>query len=60
MRYAPSPEMVWATKPNLSTFKIAVVVMVARTNSILDLQPLIPGVLACLAEEADLVDEAPH
>jgi predicted nuclease of predicted toxin-antitoxin system len=34
---------------NLSTFKIAVIVMVARTNSILDLQPLIPSVLACLA-----------
>jgi predicted nuclease of predicted toxin-antitoxin system len=33
---------------NLARFKIAVVVMVARTNSILDLQPLIPAVLTCL------------
>jgi hypothetical protein len=34
---------------NLPSFKVAVVVMVARTNSILDLQPLVPRVLACLA-----------
>ena len=33
---------------NLSAFNIAVVVMVAPTNSLLDLEPLIPKVLAAL------------
>lgn len=34
---------------NLASFSIAVVVMVARTNSFLDLQPLMSRVLDCLA-----------
>lgn len=33
---------------NLSAFNIAVVVMVARSNSLLDLQPLIPRILEML------------
>jgi hypothetical protein len=34
---------------NLATFNIAVIVLVAHTNTLLDLQPLIPRVLEILA-----------
>ena len=33
---------------NLSTFRIAIIVMLARTNTLLDLRPLIPDVLQTL------------
>ena len=35
---------------NLSVFNIAVIVMVAATNRLLDLQPLMPGVLEKLSD----------